>query len=140
ARSARRSAVLSSSTSSGPTTTPRRHEHENHRGPKDRTALNTLLDPPAPRYVTGSPEDRKRARDEWHRHKYIAEVMRSPLEEIPRADISHLPFGVAEDTRTGDFYPPRHDGVVDLNWTSAVAYYIDAAGTPVLLERPASGP
>jgi hypothetical protein len=107
---------------------------------KDRTALKTLLDRADPRYVTGSPEDRKRARDEWHRHKYIAEVMRSGLEEISRAEISPLRFGAVEDTRTGDFYRPRRDGLVDLNWTSAVAYYCDDAGTPILLERPSSGP
>ena len=73
---------------------------------RDRTALSALLDPADQRYVTGSPEDRKRARDEWHRHRYAAQVMRSDLEEIPRADLAPLRFGVVEDTRTGAFYRP----------------------------------
>ena len=103
---------------------------------RDRTALSALLDPADQRYVTGSPEDRKRARDEWHRHRYAAQVMRSDLEEIPRADLAPLRFGVVEDTRTGAFYRPRRDGLVDLEYANAIAYYVDAAGTPVLLERP----
>jgi hypothetical protein len=107
---------------------------------KDRTALKTLLDPADPRYVTGSPEDRKRARDEWHRHKFTAEVMSSGLPEIPRVDIALLRFGMVENTRNGDLYRVRRDGLIDLNWTSAIAYYVDADGVPVLLEPSASGP
>jgi hypothetical protein len=104
---------------------------------RDRTALSALLDTADPRHVTGSPEDRQRARDQWHRHRYTAQVMRSDLEEIPRKEIAPLRFGLVEDTSTGAFYRPRRDGLVDLEYmTNAVAYYVDAAGSPVLLERP----
>ena len=102
----------------------------------NRAALELALDPAHSKFVEGSEADRKRARDEWHRHRYIAQVMASDLEEIPRADITPLRFGVVEDTRTGDFYRPRRDGLVDVNFTNATAYYVDAGGTPVLLERP----
>ena len=98
-----------------------------------------MLDPTDPRYVTGSPEDQKRARADWHRQRYIAQVMGSDL-EIPRADIAPLRFGVVEDTRTGTFYRRRRDQLPDLDYTSATAYYVDAAGSPVLLERPSTGP
>ena len=106
---------------------------------RDRAALKTLLDPTDPRYVTGSPENRKHARDEWHRARFAGQVMSSQLEEIPRAHITFLRFGQVEDTRTGTFYRRRRDQLPDLDHANAVAYFIDAAGTPVLLERP-TGP
>jgi hypothetical protein len=103
---------------------------------RDRTALASLLDPEHPRYVTARQIDRKRARDEWHRHRFVAEVMRANLEEIPRADLEFLRFGTVEDIRTGDLYRLRRDGLVDLEYTNAVAYYVGADSVPVLLERP----
>ena len=103
---------------------------------RDRTALTTLLDPSHPRSVTGSEEDRKQARAEWHQQRFTAEVMRSGLPEIPRADIAHQRFGVVEDTRNGTFFRARRDGLIDLHHTQAIAYYCDEAGTPILLERP----
>ena len=90
----------------------------------NRAALELALDPAHSKFVEGSEADRKRARDEWHRHRYIAQVMASDLEEIPRADITPLRFGVVEDTRTGFFYRPRRDGLVNVNFTNATAYYV----------------
>lgn len=43
---------------------------------------------------------------------------------------------IPEDTRTGEFYVARRDGLIDLTYTSAVAYYVGPSGVPVLLERP----
>lgn len=107
---------------------------------KDRVALATLLDPSDPKYVTGSEEDRQQARAEWHRHRYIAEVMRSDLTEVPRSNLEPFRHRTLEDTTTGTFYQPRLDGLIDLNYIpDAIAYYIDASGLPVLLEEP-SGP
>ena len=88
---------------------------------RDRAALKALLDPADARYVTGSPEDRKRAAEEWHRHRYAAQVMRSDMEEIPRSEVAPFRFGVVR-TRTGSFYRPRRDGLVDLEHTNALAY------------------
>ena len=102
--------------------------------------IKGLLDPNHPRYVTGTEEDRKQARDEWHRTRYVARVMASSLPEIPRSDIEPLQFGRVEDVRSGTFYRVRRDSLADLDWTNAVAYYTDPAGTPVLLEQPSSGP
>jgi hypothetical protein len=106
---------------------------------RDRSALKALLDPAHPRYVTGSPEEREQARREWQQHRFTAQVMASNLEEIPRAHLELHRFGVVEDDRTGTFYRPRRDGLIDLEFTNAVAYYVDADGVAVLLERP-SGP
>jgi transposase len=64
---------------------------------RDRAAMNTLLDPADPKYVTGSEEDRKQARAEWHRQRFIAEVMRSSLPEIPRSNLQPLRFGTLEE-------------------------------------------
>lgn len=36
----------------------------------------------------------------------------------------------------GTFYRERHDGLIDLAWSTATAYYVNAAGTPILLEPP----
>jgi hypothetical protein len=44
--------------------------------------------------------------------------MRSGLEEIPRADIEPLRFGIVEDVRTGRLFRQRRDGLIDLDWTS----------------------
>lgn len=61
--------------------------------------------------------------------------VRSDLEESPRT-VQPLRFGVVEDAKTGRFFRQRRDGLVDLQFTNATAYYIDGAGTPVLLEPP----
>lgn len=99
-----------------------------------------VLDPADARYVTGSEEDKKQARAEWYRARFITEVMRANLEEIPRADLQeHRHLGL-EDTRTGEFYVARRDGLVDLAFVpAAVAYFTDLSGLPILLEKP-SGP
>ena len=105
---------------------------------KDRAALKVLLDPNDERFVTGSEADRKQAREEWHRQRFIADVMRSDLVEIPRSNLEPFRYRTLEDTTTGTFYQPRLDGLIDLNYNpGAVAYYIDATGLPVLLEEPA---
>ena len=61
----------------------------------------------------------------------------SDLEEIPPERLQHLgPARLLEDVTTGDFYSPRRDGLVDLDYvTNAVAYYLTAGGQ-ILLERP----
>ena len=73
------------------------------------------LDPSDARFAIGTEEDRKRARAEWHRQRFIAQVMRSGLEEIPRSDVEPFKFGLVEDTRNGRFYRRRRDALVDLN-------------------------
>ena len=97
------------------------------------STFKDLLDPSHARYVTGTPEDRERARREWHRQRFIAQVMRSDLEEIPRDDIQPHRFG---SSRTCDcrLFRQRRDGLIDLDWTDATAYYMDPNGTPILLE------
>ena len=98
------------------------------------TTIKDFLDPNHARYVTGTPEDRERARREWHRQRFIAQVMCSELEEIPRDDITPHRFGTVEDVRTGRLFRQRRDGLIDLDWTDANAYYMDPNGTPILLE------
>jgi hypothetical protein len=104
-----------------------------------RAALKALLDPTSSRYVEGTEEDRQRARAEWHRQRYIGQVMGSSLEEIPRSDLSFGRFGIVEHVPSGRLYRARRDGIIDLSFVDAAAYYCDQAGTPVLLEPP-SGP
>ena len=66
--------------------------------------------------------------------------MRSGLEEIPRSNLEPFRFGTLEDTTTGTFYQPRRDGLIDFNYVkNAIAFYVDRAGLPVLLER-SNGP
>ena len=100
------------------------------------STITEFLDPSHERYATGTPEDRERARREWRQNRFTAQVMSSGMNEIPRSDIAALRFGVVEDTRTGTFYRVRRDGLIDLEWTNANAYFVDAAGAPVLLEQP----
>jgi hypothetical protein len=69
-----------------------------------------LLDPADQRFVTGTEADRKRARDQWHQQRFTAQVTGSDMEEIRRADVAPLRFGVVEDTRTGAFYRRRVTG------------------------------
>ena len=103
----------------------------------DRAALTELLDPASPRFVTGSEDDKKQAREEWRRQRFIADVMRSDLTEIPRSNLEPFRYRTLEDTTTGTFYEPRLDGLIDLSYIpAAVAYYIDGSGLPVLLEEP----
>ena len=109
---------------------------------RDRAAARMILDPADPKYVTGSEEERKEARQAWYRQRFTAQVMsRDDLEEIPRANLHPLRGPrLLEDTATGAFYVPRRDGLIDLDYIpDAVAYYVDPAGTPVLLERPTGG-
>ncbi len=100
------------------------------------STIRDFLDPGHARYATGTPEDRERARREWRQTRFTAQVMSSGMNEIPRSDIAPMRFGVVEDTRTGTFYRVRRDGLVDLDWTNATAYFVDAGGTPILLEPP----
>ena len=57
------------------------------------STIKDMLDPNHARYVTGTPEDRERARREWHRQRFIAQVMRSDLEEIPATTSSRTGSG-----------------------------------------------
>ena len=97
------------------------------------------LDPADARFVTGTAEEQRRARAEWRRARFIAQVMASNLPEIPRADLTSGRFGRLEDTRTGTFYRAALGQLHDLDYTPAVAYFVGVDGTPFLLERP-SGP
>ena len=108
---------------------------------RDRAAARMILDPADARYVTGSEEERTKARQEWLRARFTHQVMSSDLEEIPRANLRPLRGPrVLEDTETGDFYFVRLDGMIDMDFVkSAVAYYCAGDGTPVLLERPPGG-
>ena len=105
---------------------------------RDRAIARLVLDPADARFVTGSEEERAKARAEWHRQRFISQVLGSDLEEIPRARLQPLRGPrLLEDTETGSFYVPRRDGLIDLDYVkSAVAYYCDPTGAPVLLERP----
>jgi hypothetical protein len=96
-----------------------------------------MLDPSHPVFVTGTPQEQAQARVEWRRQRFTAQVMRSNLEEIPRSDLASIHTGLLEDVRDGTFYRPRRDEVADLDHTpSAVAYFVDSRGNPILLERP----
>jgi hypothetical protein len=97
----------------------------------------SVLDPSNPIYVTGTEEDRKRARDQWHRDRFVAQVRRSSLPELPRATLAFGRFGIVEDTTDGRLYRARRDEIGDLEYaTGVVAYYLNEAGLPVLLEEP----
>ena len=69
----------------------------------DRRFLGALRDPSDSVFVTGSQEEQATAREEWRRQRFIAELMKSNLPEIPR---SRLDFGrhTITDTATGDLY------------------------------------
>jgi hypothetical protein len=96
-----------------------------------------MLHPSDPRFVTGTQEQIAELRREWYRQRFTAQVMRSNLEEIPRSDLASIHTGLLEDVRDGTFYRPRRDEVADLDHTpSAVAYFVDSRGNPILLERP----
>jgi hypothetical protein len=96
-----------------------------------------MLHPSDPRFVTGTQEQIAEVRREWYRQRFAAQVMRSNLEEIPRSDLASIHTGLLEDVRDGTFYRPRRDEVADLDHTpSAVAYFVDSRGNPILLERP----
>lgn len=101
--------------------------------------MRATLDHADPIFVTGTPEQQQQARAEWRRQRFTAEVMKSKLQELPR---SVLDFGryMITNTKTGHLYQPVSGDSVDLSYSpAAVAYYISAAGDPVLLERP-TGP
>lgn len=99
--------------------------------------LPAAIDPADRRFVEGSEEDRRRAREQWHRSRFEAEVMRSGLTEIPRANLRPVMRAMLEDDRDGTFYLPRRDQLVDITFTNAVAFFAAADGSLVLLERPA---
>jgi len=105
---------------------------------RDRAAARMILDPADARFVAGTEEERTKARQEWHRQRFAHQVMSSDLVEIPRAHLQPLRGPrLLEDTATGDFYVPRRDGLIDMEYVkNAVAYFCAADGTPVLLERP----
>jgi hypothetical protein len=107
---------------------------------KDRAAMKALLDPSDPRYVVGTEADRAKARDEWHAHRILAQLMRSDLEEVRRADLRPFRFGLLEHERTGRFYQRHRGALVELHYVpNAVAWFVAADGSPVVLEKP-SGP
>ncbi len=100
----------------------------------------SMLDPSNPIYVTGTEEDRKRARDQWHRDRFLAQLLRSSLPEISRASLVDRRFGIVEDTTDGRLYRARRDEIGDLEYaTGVIAYYRTEAGVPVLLEEPPPG-
>ena len=60
--------------------------------------------------------------------------------EIPRTDLERRLPGTLEDRGKGKLYRPRLDGLIDLDYIpTAIAYFVDGAGLPVLLEAP-TGP
>jgi hypothetical protein len=103
---------------------------------KDRAAWKTLLDPGDSKYVTGTEADQARARAEWHANRFLAQVMNSDLEEIPRADLQPFRPGMLEDQRTGQLYHLYRGEFIDLAHPGADAYFIAAGGSPVLLKKP----
>lgn len=58
--------------------------------------MDALLDPTAAVFVTGTEEDRKQARDDWHRQRFVRQVMSSNLPEIPRSSLTFHRFGIVE--------------------------------------------
>jgi hypothetical protein len=104
----------------------------------DRASLATLLDPSNAVYVEGDEQSRKQARDAWHRHRYVGQVMSSSLEELPASTLKPRPFGILEG-EDGRLYRPRRDGLIDVSYVpTAIAYFCDSTGLPILLE-PAPG-
>ena len=108
---------------------------------KDGALARAILDPANPRLVVGSEEERAEARREWHQARFTREVFNSKLPEIPRSSLEPV-RGLRrylEDVASpdGDFYVVHGGASVDLTYAkSIVAYFVDAAGIPVLLERP----
>jgi hypothetical protein len=72
-------------------------------------------------------------RDEILRQQHLRIAHTSGWEEIPRAHIEHGRYGLVTDTRDGRTFSLVR-GLVDAQYTPAVAYYIDATGAPVFLE------
>jgi hypothetical protein len=96
-----------------------------------------MLDPADPRFVTGTEEDREAARREWHKQRFLAQLQRSELPELPLEHLAFGRFGGVEDTRDGRLYTRRPDELADLDYaTGVVAYYLDEHGSPHLLEEP----
>jgi hypothetical protein len=102
---------------------------------RDRAALATLLDPNARAFVEGSEADIKQAREEWHRHRFVGQVMSSNLPEIPRSSLVFRRFRIVENAEDGRLYRLRLDAT-EVAIETAVAFFLDANGTPVLLEPP----
>lgn len=96
----------------------------------------TLIDPADRRFVEGDEESRQRARQEWHRQRFAAQVERSELPQLGRADLTPHRFGIVEHVPSGRLYRVRRDELPDLEYANAIAYYLDENGTPVLLEEP----
>ena len=96
-----------------------------------------MLDPADPRFVTGTEQDREAARREWHKQRFLAQLERSSLPEIPRDNLTFGRFGQVEDTTTGRLFRVRHDELGDVEYLGGVvAYYLDEHGSPHLLEEP----
>ena len=92
-------------------------------------AARDLARPRSPKVVTGSPEDRRQARDEWHRHRYTAEVMRSTWRRSRAQTSSRCGSGWSR-TRDGHRSASAARRPDRLRFTNAVAYFVDAAASP----------
>jgi hypothetical protein len=104
-----------------------------------RSKINAtrLLDPNDPKYVTGSQEEQKQAREDWRRAMRVRKVVASDRTEIPRAKLKQGPFGLLEHD-DGTYYRPVGGDPDHL--PDAHHYYVTENGDIVLLEPPASGP
>jgi hypothetical protein len=102
-------------------------------------SVRMTIDPSDPRFVTGTAQEQQQARAEYRRQLAIAIAMWSGLPEIPSSDLKLLRFGLIEDLASGNFYFAV-GGEVDPKHSSAVGFYLTAAGDPVYLERPARPP
>jgi hypothetical protein len=101
--------------------------------------VDLTLDPSDPRFVTGTDDTRRQARDEFRRQQRLHIAMRSTLPELPRSDLAFHKFGI-EDIASGNYYKAIRGELTDPNHSAAVGYYINELGDPVYLERPVGSP
>jgi hypothetical protein len=89
--------------------------------------------------IEGGEPAQARARDELRREQRLRVAMSSGWPELPRSDLAPAHFGLLEHKPTGEFYSVSAGEQSGGTFDTAAAFYIDQAGDPVFLERPASG-
>jgi hypothetical protein len=83
-------------------------------------------------------ENERREREDRRRQQRVAHAMRAGWPELPRSDLSFGRF-VVEHVPSGNYFKPM-GGEVIVSDDAVAAFFVDADGDAVLLERPTSGP
>jgi hypothetical protein len=89
--------------------------------------------------VVGDEETRREAREQARRQKQLRIAMAGNWPELERSDLEFGRFFVVH-TPTGDLYRIMRGEVYGGGSDRVAAFYVDAAGDAVFLERPTSGP